>query len=173
MWDPGGETSNTVCIAPLRTVRIGSITNNGHKVESRSELDNHADTCVVGPDTALLIHDFDRPVRVHGYKEDVGTVNNCRTVSVVLVYDHPESGKVYMLVLYRAILIEQMTANLLSPMQLRDNDLRVNDEPKFMVPKPTEGHHAVIIQETDEKEGITIPLSLNGVTSYFPTRKPT
>ena len=130
MWDPGGDAVNTVGIAPLRTVRIGSMTNNGHTLEARSELDNHADTCVVGLGTALLIHDFDRPVRVHGYKEDVGTVNNCRTVSAVVAYNHPQSGEVYMLVLHQAILIEQMTSNLLGSMQMRDDDLRVNDEPK-------------------------------------------
>ena len=36
------------------------------------ELDSHADTSVVGRDTALLIHDYETPVRVQGYNEDGG-----------------------------------------------------------------------------------------------------
>ena len=79
-----------------------------------------------------------------------------------------------MLIIHQAILIPGMKTNLLSPMQLRDNDLRVNDEPKFMVPKPTEDHHAIYIPEVKgESPALRIPLSLHGVTSYFPTRKPT
>ena len=79
-----------------------------------------------------------------------------------------------MLIIHQAILIPGMKANLLSPMQLRDNDLRVNDEPKFMVPNPTEDHHAIYIPEVKgESPALRIPLSLHGVTSYFPTRKPT
>ena len=68
-----------------------------------------------------------------------------------------------------------MTVNLLSPMQLRDNDLRVNDEPKYMVPNPTDSHHAINIPliGDNEDDSLLIPLSLKGVTSYFPTRKPT
>jgi hypothetical protein len=136
-------------------------------------LDSHADTCVVGSDSALLIHDFDRPVRVHGYKEDIGPTPNCRTVSAVVAYDHPGTGEVYMLVIHQAILIEQMTTNLLSPMQMRDNDLHVNDEPKFMVLNPTENHHAIHAPALTNKDELRIPLSIQGVTSYFPSRKPT
>ena len=48
----------------------------GDEVEFRTELDSHADTCVVSSETALVIHDFERPVRVHGYDERVGTATN-------------------------------------------------------------------------------------------------
>ena len=160
-------------IAPLRTVRIGSL-QAGDSQETRTELDSHADTCVVGQHTALLIHDFDRQVRVHGYDEAIGQAVNCRTVSAVIAYDHPETGEVYMLILHQAIMIPQMTVNLISPMQLRDNDFRVNDEPKYMVPNPTEDHHAIVAPVIDGDETpLRIPLSLKGVTSYFPSRKPT
>ena len=58
-------------------------------------------------------------------------------------------------------------------MQLRDNDLRVNDEPKFMVLNPTKDHHAIYIPEVKcESPALQIPLSLHGITSYFPTGKP-
>ena len=56
---------------------------------------------------------------------------------------------------------------------MRDNGLRVNDEPKFMVDQPTDEHHAIVIPATDSTDQLLIPLSLAGVTSYFPVRKPT
>jgi hypothetical protein len=67
-----------------------------------------------------------------------------------------------------------MKANLLSPMQLRDNDLRVNDEPKYMALNPSDDHHAIVIpMKGTEGTELRIPLSLHGVISYFPSSKPT
>ena len=94
--------------------------------------------------TALVIHDFDQPVNVHGYSDSIGTLR-CKTVSAVIGYDHPETGDNYMLVIHQAVLIPKLKANLLCPMQLRDFDISVNDEPKHMVLTPTDDHHAIII----------------------------
>ena len=116
----------------IRTTRLGALMATTSQTECRSELENHADTCVVGTKTALLIHDYDRPVNVHGSDEGVGEIEACRTVSAVIVYDHPESGDTYMLLLHQAILIPQMENNILCPLQMRYNDVRMNDNPKFM-----------------------------------------
>lgn len=142
-------------------------------MEVRTELDSHADTTVVGQDTALLIYDYDTPVQVHGYNDSVGQ-RNCRTVSAVAAYDHPGSGQTYMLVLHQAILIPDLQHNLLCPMQLRDNGILVNDEPKYLMANAEENHHAITIQNhvMEDGEVFRIPLSLHGVTSYFTTRKP-
>ena len=111
---------------------MGALTPITSQTECRSEINNHAETCVVGTNNTLLIHDYDRPVQVHKYDEGVGEIESYRTVSAVILYDHPESGDTYMLVLHQAILIPQMENNLLFPLQMRDNDVRVNDDPKFM-----------------------------------------
>jgi hypothetical protein len=141
--------------------------------EGRAELDNHADTTVLGSNTALIIHDFERPVRVHGYDATVAQRDACKTVSGVVAYDHPD-GTVYYLVFHQAILIPQMTVSLISSMQLRDNDIIVNDEPKHMVLNPTNDHHCITVNEAAGRTtALRIPLLLHGVTSYFPTRKPT
>ena len=154
--------------------RLGALTDMPSQTECRSKLDNHADTCVVGTKTVLLIHDYVRPVQVHGYDEGVGETEALRTVSAVIAYDHPESGDTYMLILHQAILITQMENNLLFPLQMRDNNVRVNDEPKFMVPKPTDNHHAIVIRGIyQDQQLINIPLSIKGVISYFTSRKPT
>ena len=131
-------------LAVIKSVQIlGSLGTRTSLLEQRTELDSHADTCVVGHDTALLIHDYESLVRVQGYNEDVGEWSNCRIVSAVVAYNHPATGEVYMLVIHQAILIPGMPNNLLCPMQLRDHGLAMNDEPKYMALTPTDDHHAI------------------------------
>ena len=43
-----------------------------------------------------------------------------------------------MLIINQAILIPDIEANLLCPMQLRDNETKFNDEPNSMLEHPTE-----------------------------------
>jgi hypothetical protein len=128
----------TIQLSPVRTVRVGSFGAEVVGQEFRSEMDSHADTCVVSSKTSLIVNDFGRPVRVHGYDETVSEKEHCRTVSGVVAYDDPTSGETYMLVINQAIEIPSVKMNLLSPMQLRDNDLYVNEEPKHMALNPTE-----------------------------------
>ena len=165
----GVDSVRVVSLAPVRTVRIHNIVGvPEHGQEFRTECDSHADMCVVSDNTCLIIHDFHRPMNVYGYKEDVGGVK-CKTVSGVIAYDHPANGETYCLIIHQALLIPGMTANLLSTMQLRDNDIRVNDEPKHMVPTPTNEHHAITIRAANPGESdFIIPLSLNGIIAYFP-----
>ena len=129
----------------MTVVRLSSL-KQGDVDEGRAELDNHADTTVLGTNTALNIHDFERPVRVHGYDSTVAQRDDCKTVFGVVAYDHPD-GTVYYLVFHQAILIPQMTVSLISSMHLRDNDIVVNDEPKHMVLNPTNEHHCITVNE--------------------------
>ena len=57
-------------------------------------------------------------------------------------------------------------------MQVRMNDVKLDDKPKFLTEDPTNESHAISCEEnTGTLNNIT--LELKGVTSYFPTRKPT
>jgi len=58
-------------------------------------------------------------------------------------------------------------------MQLRLNDVTVNDVPRFLTEKPTPLTHALVIPTDDFDDPYVIPMSLHGVSSTFPTRKPT
>jgi len=146
--------------------QFNSTTVNSYKShEIKCELDSHADTCVVGTNTALIIADYERPVRVRGYSPKVGEATECKTVSVVLQYTH-DNGAKYMLIINQAIYVPDMEVNLICPMQLRDNDIVVNDLPKFMQSKPTTNDHAIIA------DGLTITLSIKGIISYFLVTKP-
>lgn len=139
-------------------------------IETTTELDSHADQCVVGSN-CLVTHDFETPVRVTGY--DKGKSKTYRTISAALAYDDPMTGEVIILVINQAIFIPTIKHNLLCPMQLRLNDIEVDEKPKFLTDAPTEKTHAISIPSLDQDEPYVISLSIKGVTSYFPTRKPT
>ena len=161
----------TVSLSPIRTVRLGSLQSD-LSTENRTELDSHADTCVVSPKTSLIVNDYERPVRVHGYDDKVSERSSCRTVTAVVAYDDPVSNETFMLMIHQAIEIPTLSVNLLGTMQLRDNDVYVNEEPKHMARSPTQDHHCLKIERQGDIP-LVIPLSIKGVISYFPTRKPT
>ena len=132
----------------IRTMRVSSLS--GEKTETRAELDSHADTCVVGKH-ALIIHDYGRPVNVTGYDASEGTVaKDLRTVSAGLAYDDPRSGSVAIIVLHQAIEIPHLEMSLLCPMQLRMNDAKVDELPKFLADNPSEDTHVITIPNIDE-----------------------
>ena len=158
-------------LSPIRTVRLGSLQSD-LSTENRTELDSHADTCVVSPKTSLIVNDYERPVRVHGYDDKVSERSSCRTVTAVVAYDDPVSNETFMLMIHQAIEIPTLSVNLLGTMQLRDNDVYVNEEPKHMARSPTQDHHCLKIERQGDIP-LVIPLSIKGVISYFPTRKPT
>eukprot|EP00978_Attheya_sp_CCMP212_P004011 scaffold8553_cov56-Attheya_sp.AAC.1 len=58
-------------------------------------------------------------------------------------------------------------------MQLRMNDVRIDECPKFLHPNPTDITHAIKFPGVGGEDDYVMPLALHGVTSYFPTRKPT
>ena len=56
-------------------------------------------------------------------------------------------------------------------MQVRLNDVKINETPRFLTDNPTELTHSIVIPLDDSDQ--VIPLMLVGVASSFPTRKPT
>jgi hypothetical protein len=151
--------------------RVAATTIVGHE-EVRTELDNHADTCVVGDGTCLVTHDFGKTVSVHGYAPTVGATT-CKVVTAVIAYDDPTNGQVWMLTIHQAILIPEVVSNLLGTMQVRDNGVLINDQPKYQAVNPTNDHHSIFIPSDNEHDSLRIPLRLHGVTHYFTSRVPT
>ena len=83
-------------------------------------------------------------------------------VLAALAYDDPIGGETVILRIHQAVHIPTMTNNLLCPMQMRLNDVVVNDCPKFVHDNPTDQMHAIILKA--DRDMLTIPLSLRGVT---------
>jgi len=137
--------------------------------ECRTELDSHADTCVLGKN-APITHGCERPVEVTGCDKSHGT-KTCKTASgVVGVF---VDGNLQLLHVHQAAHMPNLDNNLLCPMQLRLNGARVSDLPKFLSPDPTDGAHSVGVPLDDGEEELTMHLSLNGVSSGFESIKPT
>lgn len=140
-------------------------------LESRTDLDSHADQCAVGRN-ALFVHDYERPINVSGYNPSGPVASNLRTaVSAALAYDDAMSGQTVILIVNQAIYIPDLNHNLLGTMQLCLNDVKVNDVPRFLTDRPDQHTHSLVIPTADDP--YVIPLTLKGVASSFPTRKPT
>jgi hypothetical protein len=58
-------------------------------------------------------------------------------------------------------------------MQMRLNDVVVNETPKFQFPNPTNLSHTITVKGDTINDELVIPLDLRGVVSCFKTRKPT
>ena len=165
------ETLRTIRIDvdQRRTVKNVSYKLNDPNYETTLELDSHADTCVLGRD-ALIILDYQRPVTVVGYDESLGT-KTYATVSGVVAYDDPQSGRTLHLIIHQAIHIPHLDHHLLCPMQCRVNDVIVNDLPKLLASDPTDQTHALTIKDPNNPiQPVILPLNLRGVTSLLYVR---
>ena len=174
---------NNISINSLTTVKCNysiQLSSNSFSVQLsniRTELDSHADTCTVGNNAFIThIHEINgipKKVNVHAFDTTLGSVKDIQVVNADVAYDCPHTGAVLIFKINQAIHIPTMQHNLLCVMQMRLNDVRIKECPKFLTENPTIASHSVVIPSTEEGTDILIPLSLKGVTSYFPTRKPT
>jgi hypothetical protein len=105
---------------------------------------------------------------VSAFLDSLGCVSDAPVVSAALIYDDPVTGNAVLLVIHQAIYIKGKKHNLLCPMQMRWNGLTVNERPKHCTPTPTRGDHSITVPDGN----YLTPLSLHGITSYFPTRRP-
>jgi hypothetical protein len=143
--------------------------------ESWTDLDSHADQCAVGRNY-LVVHDYERgPMNVSGYDPSAPiAMMNLKTVSVALAYEGPVTGKTVILMVHRAILIvmPDLSHNLLSIVQVRMKDILINETPLFLTKCFIDLTHTIPTEDPPDAPYV-IPLSLHGVTSTFPTKKPT
>ena len=161
----------------VRTIRIddrrsSATKSNDSSYETTLELDSHADTCVLGRH-ALIILDHNRPVTVMGYDESLGS-KTYKTVSGVVAYTDPRTGRTLHLIINQAIHIPHLDHHLLCPMQCRVNDVIVDETPKFLAIRPTDQTHALTVADPDDpSQTFTMPLSLRGATSLLYVRNVT
>jgi hypothetical protein len=138
-------------------------------VETKLKLDSHADTCVLGRH-ALITLDYNRPVSVMGYDASLGT-HTYKTVSGVIAYTDPTTGRRLHLEINQAIHIPHLDHHLLCPMQCRVNDVTVDETPKFLATRPTDQTHALTVPDPDNPpQTISLPFMIRGVTSFLNVR---
>ena len=150
----------------IPTVTISAIDGDHHSIGT--ELDSHADSAVVGKNALVLRH-TNKSVTVSGFTKSLGNVKSVPIVDAAIMYECPYNHHCYCLTLHNALLVPALEHNLIPPFLLRRAGVHVNDEAKILVKAPTEEHHSLYFPDNK----LRIPLSLKGIVSYFPTRKPT
>jgi hypothetical protein len=121
----------------------------------------------------ITFQDFERPVNIIGYDPKGPVAMDLKTVSAGMTYNVPGSGRVVILMVHQSINLPHVMQNLLNPMQMRLNDVAVNETPKFHCVNPTNISHTITVKGEDLNDELIIPLDLRGVVSCFTTIKPT
>jgi hypothetical protein len=119
-----------------RRISSNNTTGLPYPTEHCTELDSHANICCIGQN-ALIIFKTSKEVHVSLFHPNLAGISNCPIVSAALAYDDPQTGHTHMLVLHQAIYFEHLDHNLLCPMQLRMNNVAINECPKCLTTNPT------------------------------------
>ena len=134
------------------------------------ELDSRADTCAFGKD-CLIVHDTGARVSVEPFIQSIGSVPKVPIVTVAVAYDDPTTSHAHVMFFHQVLHMPNMDTHLVSPFQLRDHGVLVNDVPLLHVDPDNrnDSHHTIYIPTAD----VTLPLSLRGTMSGLTVRKPT
>lgn len=134
---------------------------------TRTDLDSHANMTVVGRH-AIILNTTGRTVSASPFTPDYKPLD-VPVVDAAVLYECPFAGTRHILVLFNALHVPSMTHNLIPPFIMREAGITVHDTPKIHVESPSVEDHSLFFPS----EQLRIPLSLWGIFSYFPTRKPT
>jgi hypothetical protein len=110
---------------------------------------------------------------VTGFASNMGNIET-PIANVAIAYDDPTTDSTFILIFNQILYIKDLDHNLLSLFQLRVNSIVVNDIPLMTMscsqPLNTipPNSHSIITSTPN----VVIPLRLNGIMSYFETRKP-
>ena len=122
---------------------------------------------VLGKD-AFIFESTGRTCNVEPFSPDLGIAQNIPIVDAAIAYDCEQTNETYILIIRNALHIPSMNHNLLPPFILRQGGIIVNDTAKIHCSDPSPDDHCILFSESE----LRIPLKLNGIFSYFNSRKP-
>ena len=93
-----------------------------------------------------------------------------KTVSGALAYNNPTSGKSVILVVHQAIYVPTMDCNVICPMRVRMNDVKLDDKPKFLTEDPMNETHTILCEDNAGTLS-NITLELKGGNIIFPHKE--
>ena len=105
---------------------------------------------------------------VEPFSSELRIAENIPIVDAALAYDCPYTHETYILIVRDMLHIESMHDHLILPFIMREARRNVNDIPKMNCTDPSINDHCISFKDTD----LRISLQLNGIFSYFNTRKP-
>jgi hypothetical protein len=139
-----------------------------------NERDFHADTCCFGANAHVLSFDLAQTASVIGFLPEMGKVNT-PIANIAIAYDDAMTNTTYILIFNQVLYIIEMSHNLISPFQLRMNQVTINKAPIMTLRSNHQSQtipydaHSIVINDPE----LTIPLRLNRIMSFFTTRAPT
>jgi hypothetical protein len=136
--------------------------------ETRTDLDSHANMCVVG-NQIRIVNKSGRHAEVNAFSPDLESLQRVPIIDAAIAYDCPYSMKTFILIIRNALHVPSMDHNLLPPFIMREAGIIVNETPKIHVDQAGVEDHSIYCQEAN----LRIPLALWGIFSYFPSRMPT
>ena len=135
---------------------------------SATELDSHADSPVIGRN-ATILEVSNKTAMVSGFTTELGAPMKVPIVTAAVMYDCEYSGSSYVLIVHNALHFKNMDVNLIPPIMMRIAGLEVDECPKFLARTPNESNHSIYFPVNE----LRIPLCIEGLISYIPTREPT
>ena len=111
-----------------------------------------------------------RTVDVMPFLNDLGAATSVPIVTCAVAYDDPRTYSTVILVFNQSLYFgDRLAHNLICPQQLRMNGMEVHECPRFLECNRGDKSHSIHSPNDD----FTLPLTLDGVISYFASRKPT
>ena len=143
-------------------------------IHCRAELNSHADTCSFG-DNALVVSQTGDTVAVSGFTGEAGVLTEVPVATIAIAFDCPNSGHTFVLYFHQALHIRGMKTHLLSPFQMRHNNVVINEVPLQHLPKEDRqpDSHSIVVDEEESHPKLVIQLDLDGVMSGALFRVPT
>ena len=138
-----------------------------NSIISATELDSYTDSPVVGKH-AYIIETTSKTALVSGFTTELGEPIRVPIVIAAIIYDCEYTGNSHIMIIHNALYFKNMEVNLIPPIIMRIAGLEVDECPKFLSKNPTESNHSIFFPDED----LRIPLLIEGIISYIPTRKP-
>ena len=139
-----------------------------------SELDSHADTTAAGLNMIMLDDpdDIIHHVNVLPFSNEYEPISDIPIARCATAWTDPETGKVWILVFNQALYFgDKLQNSLICPNQVRSHAFNtVEDTPRQFDPQ---SKHGITFLSDQDDTTLFIPLQMNSVISYFPSRLPT
>ena len=136
---------------------------------STTELDSHANMPVFGYNCYVFDSIHGKTCTVEPFDRSIGVATEVPIVDVAIAYHCESSLKTFLLIARNALYMKTLQNNLIPPFIMREAGVIVNDTPRIHQESPSNNDHCLIFKDSMVK----IPLMLNGIFSFFESRKPT
>ena len=138
-----------------------------HLTISKPELDSHANMIVLGKES-FVFESTGKTCNVEPFYPALGTAQDVPIVDAAIAYDCLFTHETYILIICNALHIKTMQNNLILSFIMREVGLIVNEIPKMHCEYPCIEGRCISFKGIDLRK----PLQLNGILSYFNSRKP-